>query len=243
MLIALTGIVFCCHCCALVLPHADSDNRDIVEASRVETVQQEPLLFNQEGAHKAGNTEVVLNMFHALWGGPGKVDGLHSLGLHRDGSRRGGNWTGEETWFYVCSIQTPDISTSINSRWKCIQHIYIVHMPCTGVSCVMLLWLTGCVANTWTVSLKRATLGDHQRTVKHPRRQVHKQCVYNRAVQLTSCPPAVSVQQDRVRVHLAGRRCPAHWQVSRASDDCDDRDCCRLCRKQQPDTFSLSSWK
>lgn len=89
--ITLTGIVLCCHCGALIVIHAYSNNRDVVGASRLEFVQPEPVGSNQKGSVDAGHTEVILIMVHVLWKGPGEVDGLHSLKVHHDGAGRVGN--------------------------------------------------------------------------------------------------------------------------------------------------------
>lgn len=91
MLIPLTGIAVSCHCRALIVHHTYSNNRDVVGASRLKIVQQEPVVFSQIGAVNAGHTEVVTIVVHAVWKCPGKVDGLHSLRHHCDGARRVGN--------------------------------------------------------------------------------------------------------------------------------------------------------
>lgn len=91
LLTTLTGILLCGHCGAPVVPHADSHNRDIVGASRLEVIQQERVVYGLKGTVNAGHTEVVLLMVHVLWRGPGEADGVHSLRLHPDGAGGVGN--------------------------------------------------------------------------------------------------------------------------------------------------------
>lgn len=89
--IILTGVFECGHCSALIVPHAYSNNREMVGASRLEVLQHIPVFTDHKGTVMAGHTEVVLVMVHALWKGPGEVDGVHGLRVHHDGARRVGN--------------------------------------------------------------------------------------------------------------------------------------------------------
>lgn len=91
-LITLTGVIFCCHRCALIVQRTHSDNRDIVGTSRLETVQLEPGVRSQMRPIKTGHTECVLSILHLLWRGPSEVDGVRCLGFHTDRARRSGNW-------------------------------------------------------------------------------------------------------------------------------------------------------
>lgn len=91
-LITLTGVVFRCHLCALIVARTHSGNRDVVGTSRLEIVQLEPGVRSQMRPIKTGHTEVVLSILHLLWRGPSEVDGVHCLRFHTDRARRSGNW-------------------------------------------------------------------------------------------------------------------------------------------------------
>lgn len=90
-LITLTGVVFRCDRCALIVPHTHSDNRDAVGTSRLEIDQLEPGVRSQIRPIMTGHTEVVLSMLHILWRGPSEVDGHRCLRFHTDRARRSGN--------------------------------------------------------------------------------------------------------------------------------------------------------
>lgn len=92
ILITLTGIVLCCHCCACIVQNANSNNRDVVGTSRLEIAQQVPaVLCSQKGVVDGKHSENVKIIVHASWILPGKVDGIHCLTVHCDGARRVGN--------------------------------------------------------------------------------------------------------------------------------------------------------
>lgn len=160
--IPLTGVVFCSHFCAWIVPHTHSNNSDVIGASRLKSVQQKPGFVSQILPVHTGHKEVVLLMLHHLWRGPGEVDGLHSLRRHTNGARRGGYWMREGNTMLVFSSSIAGVLGLIHA---CSKYFTCAEMHSR---------LTCCIANFRTVSVELVDMGDHHNAVKHSWFQVKK---------------------------------------------------------------------